>query len=221
TSAGGRGRTVIYELTTENRRRIADLLEGLDDEQWAAPTLCEGWTVRDLAAHFVQPMLVSFGQFFLVSIRYRGDTARTVDHFTRRLARRPRAELIALLREHAGDHVDPPRVGPMGPFAETCVHLRDIARPLGLTADVPAEHWRLLLDYLVSAGAAPGLVPPGRLDGLRLSDPATGWSSGDGDLVEGPLEALAMAATGRRAALNDLRGPGVAKLQTIHQAGPR
>ncbi|MBL7254103.1 maleylpyruvate isomerase family mycothiol-dependent enzyme [Paractinoplanes lichenicola] len=205
---------MIYELTTANRLMIADLLASLDDEQWAAPTLCAGWTVRHLAAHFVQPMLVTYGKFFVVSIRYRGDTARTVDHFTRKLARRPRAELIALLREHANDRVDPPRVGPMGPFAETCVHLRDIARPLGLTADVPAEHWRLLLDYLVSPGAAPGLVPPGRLDGLHLRDPGSGWSDGrTGDLIEGPLEALAMAVTGRRAALPDLRGPGVARLQ--------
>jgi hypothetical protein len=27
----------------------------------------------------------------------------------------------------------------MGPLAETCLHLRDIARPPGLAADVPAE----------------------------------------------------------------------------------
>ena len=203
---------MIYVLTRRNRLMIADLLDSLDDAQWEAATLCRGWTVRHLAAHFVQPMLVGFGQFFLASVRFRGDTDRTVDHFTRKLARRPRPELIALLRAHAGDRVDPPRVGPMGPFAETCVHLRDIARPLGLAADVPVEHWRLLLDYLCSPGVAPALVPPGRLAGLRLTATDTDWTSGAGAEVTGPIEALAMAVTGRLAASADLSGPGADRL---------
>ncbi len=202
----------IYARTTDNRLMIADFLETLDDTGWNSPTLCAGWTVRHLAAHFVQPMLVGFGRFFLAALRYRGDTDRTVDHFTRRLAGKPRHELIALLREHAADEVNPPRVGPLGPFADTCVHLRDIARPLGLPVDVPVEHWRILLDYLTSAGAAPALVPPGRLDGLDLVATDTAWRSGSGALVTGPAEALGMAACGRKAALTDLRGPGRAIL---------
>lgn len=39
------------ELITAERRRVADLLAGLDDEQWAAPSLCDGWTVREVGAH--------------------------------------------------------------------------------------------------------------------------------------------------------------------------
>ncbi|MBO3741404.1 maleylpyruvate isomerase family mycothiol-dependent enzyme [Actinoplanes flavus] len=205
----------IYRLTSRNRLMIADFLESLDDAAWAAQTLCEGWTVRHLAAHLVQPMMIGFGRFFLASIRHRGDTDRTVDHFTRRLARHSPAELIALLRQHAPDEVNPPRVGPAGPFAETCVHLRDIARPLGLPDDVPAGHWRILLGYLTSADPrpAPALAPPGRLDGLRLAATDTDWSAGEGALITGPIEALGMAATGRTAALPDLTGPGVALLR--------
>ena len=201
-----------YRLTTGNRLLIADVLDGLDDGAWDVPTLCAGWTVGHVAAHLVQPMLVGFGRFLLTAVRYRGDTDRTVDHVTRRLARRSRAELIALLRDHAGDRVSPPRVGPMGPFAETCIHLRDIARPLGLTADVPLLHWRLLADYLVSATVAPALVPAGRLDGLRLAAADTDWSGGSGALVTGPIEAIAMTVAGRPAALADLGGPGVGTL---------
>lgn len=204
----------IYARTTGNRLMIADVLETLDDTQWRSETLCAGWTVGHLAAHFVQPMLVGFGRFFLVALRYRGNTDRTVDHFTRRLARRPRHELIALLREHAADRVNPPRVGPMGPFADTCVHLRDIARPLGLTADVPVEHWRSLLDYLTSPTVAAALVPAGRLDGLELIATDTEWRSGSGAPLTGPIEALGMAACGRPVALADLDGTGCAILAT-------
>jgi uncharacterized protein (TIGR03083 family) len=188
---------------------LAGVLDDLDDSRWGASTLCAGWTVTHLAAHLVQPMLITFGRFFLTSVRYRGDTGRTVDHFTRRLARRPRAELIRLLRDHAADRVDPPRIWPMGPFADTCVHLRDIARPLGLDADVPIEHWRILVGYLTSPAAAPTLVAPGRLDDLHLAATDTDWRSGSGALVTGPIEAIAMAAAGRPAALTDLRGPGL------------
>ena len=91
-------------------------------------------------------------------------------------------------------------------------HLRDIARPLGLPADVPVEHWRILLDYLTAPGAAPAPVRPGTLDGLRLVATDTDWSSGAGAEVTGPIEAIGMAVTGRAVALRDLSGPGAARL---------
>ncbi len=199
----------IYARTTRNRLEIADVLDSLDPEQWQAPTLCAGWTVRSLAAHLLQPMLVGFGRFLVASVRYRGDTAATVDHFARRLARKEPAELVALLRSRAADRVNPPRVGPMGPFAETCLHLRDIARPLGLAADARREDWQELMDHLTSGHAAPGLVAPGRLDGLAFSATDADWAHGSGPEVAGTLEAMAMAVAGRSVALDDLAGPGV------------
>jgi uncharacterized protein (TIGR03083 family) len=202
----------IYARTSRNRREIADLLDGLTDEQWAVPTLCEGWTVREMAAHLVQPMLVGFGRFFLVSFRYRGNTAATVDHFTRELARRDPSDLVALLRQHADDRVNPPRVGPMGPFAETCIHLRDVVRPLGLDVDARREDWLDLLTYLTSGEAAPGLVEPRRLHGLSLRATDADWQHGQGLEVAGTLEALAMAVTGRRAVAPALEDPGVGRL---------
>ncbi len=204
----------IYARTTRNRLAIADLLDGLTPAHWGAPTLCEGWTVRHVAAHLLQPMLIGFGRFFLTAMSHRGDTAATVDHLARRLARRETAELIALLREHADDRVDPPRVGPMGPFAETCIHLRDVTRPVGLEADAPREDWLALLTYLTSGRAAPGLITPGRVDGLSLEATDAAWQRGHGPEVRGTLEALTMAVTGRAAALADLEGPGVATLTT-------
>ena len=203
----------IFESTTRIRRQIADLLEGLDPSDWNRATLCEGWSVRHLAGHLLQPMLVGFARFFLTAARYRGDTDAAVDHLARSLGRREPSRLVALLREHAADRVDPPRVGPMGPFADACIHLRDIARPLGLTEDVGSDDWQRLLDYLCSPAVAPSLVPRGRLDGLRLEAADGGWSHGTGAAVRGSREALAMAATGRSVCLPELSGPGVAVLR--------
>jgi uncharacterized protein (TIGR03083 family) len=33
------------------RRRLAELLATLDDQQWMTPSRCEGWSVRDVVAH--------------------------------------------------------------------------------------------------------------------------------------------------------------------------
>jgi len=203
----------VFARTTRNRREAADLLASLAPDQWQAPTLCAGWTVRHLAAHLLQPMLVGFGRFLVTSIRHRGDTAATIDHLARSLARHEPAEIVALLRAHAPDRVDPPRVGPMGPFADTCLHLRDIARPLGLAADVPRDDWLLLLDHLTSGTAAPALTTRERLDGLALRATNATWRSGSGAELRGPVEALAMAVAGRRVALDDLDGAGVATLR--------
>lgn len=203
----------LYARSTRNRLEIAAVLDGLSPAQWDANTLCDGWTVRHLAAHLLQPMLVGFGRFFLTSLRYRGDTAATVDAIARSIARREPTELVDLLRRHAADQINPPRVGPMGPFAETCIHLRDIARPLALDADARHDDWQDLLVYLTSGHAAPGLIEPGRVAGISLRATDAHWQYGRGPEVRGTLEALAMAITGRRAALDDLRGPGIATLR--------
>ncbi|HEY6574294.1 MAG TPA: maleylpyruvate isomerase family mycothiol-dependent enzyme, partial [Mycobacterium sp.] len=41
------------ELARDERLDLADFLAGLTPEQWASPTLCEDWRVRDVAAHVV------------------------------------------------------------------------------------------------------------------------------------------------------------------------
>lgn len=203
----------IFERTTRLRLLIADTVEGLSPEQWETETLCAGWDVRTLVAHLGQPMVVSFGRMVLTALRHGGDIDRAVDTTARRLARRPIPELIATIRAHAGDQISPPRIGPHGPFVDACVHLRDLARPLGLDADATIEDWAAVAAYLVSSDVAPSLVPGGRLDGLRLVATDAVWQHGTGAELRGPIEALCLAATGRVAACADLTGPGRDLLQ--------
>lgn len=162
----------------------------------------------------LQPMEVSFLRFAIASLRARGHVDATIDSIARRRARAEVPELTRRLRQLADMAVSPPRVGPYGPFAETCIHLRDMARPLHLDADVSLDDWRRLLDYLVSPEVAPALVPEGRLDGLALRATDQRWASLDGAIVEGPSEALAMVVAGRPAALDDVDGPGVELLRS-------
>src|SRR3954467_14278634 len=41
----------VWAAIDTQRRRVADLLSRLTDDQWSQPSLCRGWTVRDVGAH--------------------------------------------------------------------------------------------------------------------------------------------------------------------------
>ena len=43
----------VVELFPEVRRHLLTLLAGLSDEQWRAPTVCAGWSVKDVALHLL------------------------------------------------------------------------------------------------------------------------------------------------------------------------
>ena len=205
----------IYALATRNRLLAASMFAGLTDEQWTTPSLCAGWTVREVCAHLVPPE----GGFKVLPllrdvIRARGDLARMVDTDAREVARRPTAELVAALRDRAGERLKAPVVGPYGPMVDTAIHLRDAARPLGVDASPPPEDWRAVLDFLLTRPAERGFVGTGRTEGLLLEASDLDWSHGAGAVVRGPAEALALAIAGRPVAYDDLEGAGVDVLRS-------
>lgn len=208
----------VHEATSANRRRLADFLERLDEDQLATPSLCDAWTVREVLGHLVMPFAGSLRGLLGRAVRARGSIDAASAGFARDLARRPVPELTGLLLERAEEVVRAPGVGPRGQLADGCVHLRDCARPLGLPDDVGLEEWRALLDWF--SGGVRGLVPAARVSGLRLEATDQDWSWGAGEPVTGPSEALAMAVAGRAVALGDLHGSGVDRLRSRMPQSP-
>jgi uncharacterized protein (TIGR03083 family) len=41
----------IWRVIDAQRAQLSDLLADLTDDEWRKPSLCAGWTVRDVAAH--------------------------------------------------------------------------------------------------------------------------------------------------------------------------
>ncbi|WP_181310078.1 maleylpyruvate isomerase family mycothiol-dependent enzyme [Nocardioides campestrisoli] len=199
----------VYAAATRNRLLAAEMFAGLTPEQWRTPSLCAGWTVREVAAHLVPPER-GFSAWYLVKglVSSRGDLDRMIDTTTRKAAQRPTEEIVRLLRERAHQRVSAPIVGALGPMSDTCLHLRDAARPLGLDVMPELPAWHLTLDFLVTKPAR-RVVPEARLAGLELETTDEPWSHGMGSRVAGPSEAIAMAMAGRSAALTDLEGEGV------------
>jgi uncharacterized protein (TIGR03083 family) len=145
------------------RRRLASLLGGLDDEQWAAASRCEAWTVQDVIAH-----LVTTNQFWAASIgaALRGQPTRflatfdpvvTADQLVDAVRSQSSAEVLdrfvetneaiadivaglddegwSTLGEAPPGHV-PLRAVALHALWDSWVHERDIVLPLGL---VPVE----------------------------------------------------------------------------------
>jgi uncharacterized protein (TIGR03083 family) len=198
-------------MIAAERLALADLLEGLSDDQWETPSLCAGWTVHDAAAHITLQVLrspsVMAKSFVASGFRIPG----TIDRMTRERAQAPRSQIIALLRDRATERLAPPGAGPGAPLTDVVVHGLDIREPLGIDWR-PADDRLLGMLRFLTTGRTTGFLPRGRLRGLRLEATDLDWSHGTGALVRGPATSLGQAATGRRVALPRLEGDGVALL---------
>lgn len=204
-------RDQIHAATAQERRRIADLIDDLDEAQLATPSLCAGWDVKTVAAHLVITLAGGIRRVMWLAAR-RGSPDRAIDELARRSAQRSATEIAASLRDLA-DHRywRPPPQAP-GLLAEVLAHSGDIRIPLGLSLDLDPQPTAIALDFLT--GPVPfGLVPLGRLRGIRLQATDMDRTWGKGQEIRGPAAKLLMAAVGRTSVLDALDGPGVPVLR--------
>lgn len=203
-----------FEMIADERRQLADELDTLTDEQWATPSLCGSWTVRDVAAHLTTPFTVAGPSFFVGIVTSGFNFDKANDKISRREAQKPTDEIIDNLRTNAEHRFTPPASPPEAPLTDILVHGQDIRRPLGLSHEFAADHLRRALDF-VASGKARGFVSRSRVQGLRFVATDVDWAAGpsDGAEVRGSGEALLLAITGRAVALDELEGDGVAALR--------
>jgi uncharacterized protein (TIGR03083 family) len=204
-------RAAVFAAVADERRQIANLIEGLDDAQLASPSLCAGWDIKTVAAHLVSVVADNFWVFQTTALRRRS-LARAIDELARRRARLPAAEIAATLRQIADHPVSPPLFGPLDPLADVLVHGGDIRISLGLPFSPQPERVELALDFLTGQWRF-GFVPLGRLRGIRLRGTDVDRAWGRGAEVRGPAAALMMTVSGRTALIDTLDGPGVPLLR--------
>jgi uncharacterized protein (TIGR03083 family) len=207
---GGSTMADPWPLIHAEREALADDLATVTDEQWATPSLCAGWSVRDVLAHMAATAKMTPPAFFVAmaaaGFRFNTMTARGV---ARETAGTP-AEGLAEFRRYTQATSHPP--GPTGTWlSETVVHSADIRRPLGMTRDYPDQVLVQTADFVKVTNLLLGAKK--RIDGLSLRATDADWATGSGPRVSGPLLSLIMAMTGRQAALDDLTGEGVSVLR--------
>jgi uncharacterized protein (TIGR03083 family) len=206
-------RETSWAVIERQRLAITELLAGLTPGEWETPSLCAGWRVRDVAAHLAltpQPMPVR--TLLAAGLRARGDYNHMIDQLTVAYARRPVAELVSQLREHASSRRLPAPTNYRNILFDVIVHGQDIALPLRrtLTADTVA--------VAAATTRAVGIGRPvwdgHRLDGIRLRATDIDWEFGAGREVRGPIMALLLLVTGRTALLHELTGDGLETMTT-------
>ena len=199
----------LMGLARAEREDLRDLLAGLGPEQWSAPSLCAGWSVKDVVAHMLSYEELGARQLAERFVRGRLSVDRVNDIGLREYSTRTPAQLIELL----DDHLDPAGLtaGMGGAIALTdgMIHQQDIRRPLAMPRTIPAER---LVPALRTALFAPTLLGVVRVRDVRLVATDIDWTFGRGPEVRGTGEALLMTVAGRRAAVADLSGPGQARV---------
>ena len=199
----------VWRAIDTERAGLADLLDDLTTAEWAAPSLCSGWRVRDVAAHLTLSHMPP-STAVLEALRARGNYHRMVHDSAVRQAALPREEFPRRLRAMVGSRRKVPFVAPLVPLLDVLVHGQDIARPIGRPRPMPPRAATAAADQVWSMGWP--FHARRRLRGLRLAATDASWSVGDGPPVEGPISALLLLMTGRDAALDELTGEGVVAL---------
>jgi uncharacterized protein (TIGR03083 family) len=174
----------------------AELLQSLTEEQWDAPSLCAGWSVKEVVAHTTLPFRSSPGRVLKEMLK----SAGRFNHASDRMARQDAAELstnelVSILEANADHPWTPPGGGPAGALSHDVIHGLDITVALGLDRKVPHDRLRIVLD-----GMTPRSVKyfKADLDNKRLEATDLDWTFGEGEPVRRPAQELLLLVCGRR-----------------------
>jgi uncharacterized protein (TIGR03083 family) len=200
-----------WQMIKDERASLVSALAALSDADWDKPSLCAGWTVRDVVGHMIATANMTPPKFVAklasAGFNFQKLTRRDIQHF---MAGRTNAELVEALRSRVAARTAPP--GPATSWlGETIVHGEDVFRALNGYREHPVEHVIAVADFYKNSNLLIG--SKNRINGVTLVATDTDWRHGAGPEASGPAIALVLAMTGRKAALDDLTGEGVAVLR--------
>lgn len=199
----------LMNMAYAERADLAAFLATLTPQQWTTPSLCAGWSVKDVVAH-----MISYEELGIIGLLKRfakGRIVRANEVGVDEFAALSPQQLLEFLRNHLTPKGLTAGFGGMIALVDGTIHHQDIRRSLHQPRTIPTDRLTRVL------GLVPGNPRLGagrRIRGLRLRATDIDWTHGRGPEVSGPGEALLMAMAGRPAALANLSGPGRAALAT-------
>ncbi|GAA1034847.1 maleylpyruvate isomerase family mycothiol-dependent enzyme [Virgisporangium ochraceum] len=203
----------VWSTVDLQRGRIADLLDTLTPAEWRQPSLCAGWTVRDVAGHLAQQPL-TFGAGLRGLLRHPGSVNHMIHATARDRAAEPTDRLVAGIRATVGDHRPNPGLTDREALIDIVVHGADMAVPLARDLPVPPGAAAIAASRMWSYGESRRdrrklrvfrTVPFRR---YRFTATDTDWSVGEGPEIRGPIVSILLVITGRPAGLEHLTGAG-------------
>jgi uncharacterized protein (TIGR03083 family) len=202
--------TDIWPAVHAERKALAADLRTLSGDDWATPSLCGDWTVRDVLAHMTSAAKLTPPAFFagLLASGFSFDKLQEKGVAAQRGA--TPADTLADFEVVVTSVKHPPGPAPTW-LGEVIVHSEDIRRPLGIAHDYPTGAVVQVADFFKGSNLLIGSKR--RIEGLTLRATNTDWSHGTGPEVSGPILSLVLAMTGRKAAIGELAGDGVPTLR--------
>lgn len=201
----------MWATIADERGALAEDLADLPGDQWATPSLCPEWTAQEALAHMTSTAHITPPAFLLGM----AGAGFNFERFSRKGIEHWRGDSPLQTLQNFRD-VQHSRKHPPGPsttwLGEAIVHAEDIRRPLGIRHAYPQDAVRQVLDFYKGSNALIGTKR--RIDGVTLTATDTDWTHGSGPEARGPMLSLLLAATGRKVALDDLTGEGVAVLRS-------
>lgn len=186
------------------RAELADVLGRLDAKQWDAPSLCDGWRVREVVAHLTMPFCASPVQWVAELVRSAGRFDHMADRCARRDARRlSAAQLTAVLAENLAHPWKPPGAGHVAALSHDVIHGLDITVALGLDRKIPHDRLRKVLNGQTDKHVRYFGVD---LDGIQLQADDVDWTWGTGAPLTGTAQHLLLVLCGRTLPPGHLRG---------------
>ena len=172
----------VCSPAVRQRRRLERLLEGFTPEQWAHPTRCEGWTVRDVVVHLestnvfwrasIAAGVAGAPTQFLATFDPVASPAAYVDHVRDDAQavlakfRESNDALIALWESLDDAGWRAPSEAPPGHISasavthhalwDSWVHERDVLLPLGIDPELHDDEIVACLRYAAALGPALG-----------------------------------------------------------------
>lgn len=193
------------------REALAAELDAIDEAAWATPSLCPGWTVRDVLAHMTALARMTPLKFFqkLVASGFSPSRLQARDIVRERGS--SVEETLARFRSVTTSRVRLPAVPSTTALGETLIHGEDIRRPLGIRHEYPLDAILTVADAYKNSNLVAGTRR--RISGLSLQATDARWSTGSGLVVRGPILSLLLVMAGRHVAVLELQGEGVAALR--------
>ena len=201
-------KATIWQHIHEERRSLAATLAGLDADQWEQASLCEGWSVKDVAAHVISTPQTGWTQMPGMMARNlgRGYNAM-IFREVKRLGQRSSPESV--LADFATYDTSTRRVPvttSVEPLIDALVHHQDILRPLGLRHEMAPEAAAVAADRSRTLAFLSGSRAV--VKGTRMVATDIDWSRGRGPTLTGPIQELLMVCMGRARAAEGLSGEG-------------
>lgn len=201
----------VWQHVRAEREALVGTLRELSADEWAHPSLCAGWTVREVAAHITASPQVRLIDFPVMLARGGFSYNRMILRDGQLRGRAPIEQIIADHERLAGVRRHPPMLTPLEPLTDILVHTQDILRPLGREYAAPVE---AILPTADRARRMALFLGSRRIiRSVRMVATDADWVRGDGPTIEAPMQELLMVCAGRAPDMASVSGDGLELLR--------